>query len=147
VSAPRIVFAAAMVAVAWTTVITGLVAVGTAKAEAAWLKTGPGTGHAAALPLRAPGTPAISNLKCNNSGGTDPSVTVGWTYPIATLPPKFEVLSSPTPNNASPTIVATTTTTMSATFLLSGNNKLAYLSVRSVAGTWRLRSGEVPICN
>jgi hypothetical protein len=147
VSTTRVIFAAVLVAAAWTTVISGLVAVGAAKAEAAWQTAGPGTGYAAALPLRAPNTPVTSNLKCNNSGGTDPTVTVSWTYPISTLPPRFEVLSSPAPNNANPAVVATTTTTMSATFLLSSNNKLAYLSVRSVAGSWRLRSGEVPICN
>ncbi|MGW3958894.1 hypothetical protein ACWED2_03660 [Amycolatopsis sp. NPDC005003] len=146
-STTRVVFAAALVAAAWTTVISGLVAVGAAKAEAAWLKSGPGTGYAAALPLRTPNTPTTSNLKCNNSGGTDPTVTVSWTYPNVPPPPGFEVLSSPTANNANPTVVATTTTAMSATFGLSGNNKTAYLSVRSVAGTWRLRSGEVAICN
>jgi hypothetical protein len=145
-STPRVIFAAAMVAVAWTTVISGLVAVGAAKAEAAWLKSGPGTGYAAALPLRAPDTPTTSNLKCNRSGGTDPAVTVTWTYPSTILPPKFEVLSSATPNNASPTIAATTTTAMSATIPLAGNNQAAYLSVRSVAGSWRLRSGEVHVC-
>ena len=140
------VFAAALVAAAWTTVISGLVAVGAAKAEAAWLKSGSGSAFAAALPLKAPETLTTSNLKCNNRGGTDPSVTVTWTYPIPTLPPQFEVLSSATPNNASPMIAATTTTAMSATIPLSSNNQTVYLSVRSVAGSWRLRSGEVQAC-
>ncbi|EOD65666.1 hypothetical protein H480_25468 [Amycolatopsis vancoresmycina DSM 44592] len=139
------VFAAVLVAASWTTVISGLVAVGAAKAEAAWLKSGAGTASAAALPLKAPDTPTTSNVKCNRSGGTDPTATVTWTYPSTFLPPKFEVLSSTTPNNASPAVAATTTA-LSATIPLPGNNQAAYLSVRSVAGTWRLRSGEVRVC-
>lgn len=140
------VFAAAMVAAAWTTVITGLAAVGAARAEAAWQNSGSGTAFAAALPLKAPDKPATSNVKCNRSGGTDPSATVTWTYPSTILPPKFEVLSSATPNNASPAVAATTTGAMSATISLPGNNQAAYLSVRAVAASWRLRSVEVSIC-
>jgi len=145
-STPRVIFAAAMAAAAWTTVISGLVAVGAARAEAAWLKSGSGSAFAAALPLKAPDTPATSNLKCNRNGGTDPAVTVTWTYPSTILPPKFEVLSSSTPNNAAPAVAATTTTALSATITLPSNNQTAYLSVRSVAGSWRLRSGEVHVC-
>ncbi|MEU4253818.1 hypothetical protein AB0F15_41145 [Amycolatopsis sp. NPDC026612] len=145
-STARVVFAAVLVAAAWTTVISGLVAADAAKAEAAWLKGGSGSAFAAALPLKAPDTPTTSNVKCNRNGGTDPGVTVSWTYPSTILPPKFEVLYSATPTNASPTVAATTTTAMSATIPLPSNNQIAYLSVRSVAGSWRLRSGEVHVC-
>lgn len=144
-SASRVTFAAVLVAAAWTTAVSGLVAAGSARAEAAWLKSGTGRATAAAMPLKAPDTPTTSNVKCNRTGGTDPAVTVTWTYPIATLPPQFEVLSSATPNNASPTVSATTTA-MSATIPLATNNQTVYLSVRSVAGSWLLRSGEVHVC-
>lgn len=145
-STQRVAFAAALVAAAWTAAISGVAVVGAAKAEAAWLKTGSGTAFAAAFPLKTPTGFAAPNPKCNNSGGTNPSVTVSWGYPISTLPLKFEVLSSATANNANPAVAATTTTAMSATVTLPGNNKTTFLSVRAVAGNWQLRSGEVSVC-
>lgn len=143
-SAGRVAFTAALVAAAWATAITGVTAAGAAKAEAAWLKTGSGSSFAAAWPLAVPSGPSLSNQKCNNSGN-GPSVTVSWGYPIATLPPKFEVLLSSTANNPNPTVAATTTTAMSATITLP-STKTSYLSVRAVAGSWQLRSGEVSVC-
>ena len=141
-STPRVIFAAAMVAAAWTTVISGLVAVGAARAEAAWLKSGPGTGYAAAGQLPATGTPVLESAKCNNSG-SGPTALLRWSYP-ATLPQSFEVLTSLTANN--PTN-STTTTSTSTTIPLLSNNKTTYVSVRAVTGAWRgPRSPEVAAC-
>nr|WP_225956390.1 hypothetical protein [Amycolatopsis lexingtonensis] len=112
------------------------------QAEAAWLKSGPGTAAAAALKLSTPDTPTLSNVKCNSSGG-GPSATVGWTYP-ASLPPGFEVLTSLTPNNPTNT---TATTNLSVTIPLLSNSKPTYVSVRAVAGAWKgTRSPEVAAC-
>ncbi|MEV4053211.1 hypothetical protein AB0J55_18650 [Amycolatopsis sp. NPDC049688] len=141
-SAPRVVFAAAMVAAAWTTVITGLVAVGAAKAEAAWLKSGPGTGYAAGLKLQTPGQPTVDSAKCNSSNG-GPSAQLHWTYP-APLPPGFELFTATA--QGGPVSLAATSTTTSATIPLPGNNKV-YVSVRAAAGAWKgTRSTEVAAC-
>jgi hypothetical protein len=138
-SAPRVVFAAAMVAAAWTTVISGLVAAG---AEAAWLKSGPGTGYAAGLKLQTPGQPVLDSARCNNGGG-GPSATLHWTYP-APLPPGFELFTATTAGGTASS--AGTTTTTSATIPLPGNNKI-YVSVRATAGAWKgTRSPEVQAC-
>jgi hypothetical protein len=141
-SANRVVFAAVLVAASWTTVISGLVAVGAARAEAAWLKSGPGTGYAVAGTLPDIAKPALSNPKCNNSG-SGPTATLTWTYP-ATLPQGFEVLTSLTQN--SPTNSMTTTNTTITVPLLS-NNRTTYVSVRAALGAWRgPRSPEVAAC-
>jgi len=143
VSTTRVIFAATLVAAAWTTVISGLVAVGAARAEAAWLKTGPGTASSAALKLLAPGQPVLEAAKCNNSGD-GPTATLHWPYQPA-LPPGFEVLTSLTAN--SPTNSAATTTATSATVPLLSTGKTTYVSVRAVAGAWRgPRSPEVAAC-
>lgn len=142
-STPRPVFAAAMVAAAWTTVITGLLAAGAAKAEAAWLKSGPGTGYAAAGKLPATGSPVLDTMKCNNGNG-GPTATLHWSYPAAVLPPGFEVLTSLTAGN--PTN-STTTTNTSITVPLLSTSKPTYVSVRAAAGSWRgPRSPEVAAC-
>ncbi|MDS0139493.1 MULTISPECIES: hypothetical protein [unclassified Amycolatopsis] len=142
-SAPRVVFAAAMVAAAWTTVITGLTAIGAARAEAAWLKSGPGTGYAAGLKLQTPGQPVVDSAKCNNGNGSGPSATLHWTYPTP-LPPGFELLTATTAGG--PVSTAGTATTTSATIPLPGNNKV-YVSVRATAGSWKgTRSPEVAAC-
>ncbi|MBE1494494.1 hypothetical protein H4696_001594 [Amycolatopsis lexingtonensis] len=131
-STTRVAVAAALLA---ATAIGG-------QAEAAWLKSGPGTAAAAALKLSTPDTPTLSNVKCNSSGG-GPSATVGWTYP-ASLPPGFEVLTSLTPNNPTNT---TATTNLSVTIPLLSNSKPTYVSVRAVAGAWKgTRSPEVAAC-
>ena len=144
-STPRVALAATMVAAAWATAIGGVPLVGAAKAEAAWLRTGNGSSFAAALPLAAPTGFSAPNPRCNNSGG-GPSVTVSWGYPSTIpLPPKFEVLISSTANDPNATVAATTTTAMTATITLP-NTKTSYLSVRAVAGSWRLRSAEVSVC-
>ncbi|MET8848964.1 hypothetical protein [Amycolatopsis sp. NPDC004625] len=141
-SAPRVVFAAAMVAAAWTTVITGLVAVGAAKAEAAWLKSGPGTGYAVAGKLQTPDQPILDDAKCNN-GGSGPTATVHWNYP-APLPSGFELFTATSKNG--PVTSAGTTTTTSATVVLP-SNKTTYVSVRATTGAWRgSRSPEVAAC-
>ncbi|MEQ0560157.1 hypothetical protein ABJI51_13800 [Amycolatopsis sp. NEAU-NG30] len=54
-STGRVVFAAALVAAAWTTAVGGIIVAGAAKADAAWLKSGPGRGFAAAGMLPATG--------------------------------------------------------------------------------------------
>ncbi|WP_410586550.1 hypothetical protein [Amycolatopsis sp. lyj-23] len=142
-STPRVVFAAALVAAAWTTAISGLVAVGAAKAEAAWLKAGPGTGYAAALKLQPPGQPVVDSAKCNSSNG-GPSATLHWSYPVTALPPGFELLTAT--GAGGPVSTAGTTTTTSATIPLPGNNKV-YVSVRATAGAWKgTRSVEVAAC-
>jgi hypothetical protein len=142
-SAPRVVFAAAMVAVAWTTVISGLVAVGAAKAEAAWLKTGPGKGYAAGLQLQTPEQPIVDSAKCNNGNGSSPSAKLHWSYPTP-LPPGFELFTATTLGG--PVTTAGTATTTSATIPLPSNNKV-YVSVRATAGTWKgTRSPEVQAC-
>lgn len=139
----RILFASAAVAAAWTLAIGGLVAVGDAKAEAAWLKNGSGTSAAKAIRLVAPGTPATTAVKCNN-GGTGPSVTLQWTYTGST-PPRFAILSAASPGTANPATVATPTA--SPFTLPLDDNKAVYLSVRAVAGSWLgARSGEVKVC-
>ncbi|MBE8525720.1 hypothetical protein ILP97_51005 [Amycolatopsis sp. H6(2020)] len=141
-STPRVIFAAAMVAAAWTTVISGLVAVGAARAEAAWLKSGSGTGYAAGLRLQTPGQPVVDSARCNNGSG-GPSATLHWSY-SATLPPGFELFTATAPGG--PVSTAGTTTTTSATIPLPGNNKV-YVSVRATAGTWKgTRSPEVAAC-
>ena len=141
-SAGRVAFAAALVAAAWTTAITGIAIVGAARAEAAWLASGPGSGYAEGLRLSTPGNPVLDSAKCNSSG-SGPSATLHWSYPVA-LPPGFEVLVASTQNGS--TSSAGTTTTTSATVPLPGN-KTVYLSVRALAGTWRgTRSGEVAAC-
>ncbi|MEV6824714.1 hypothetical protein [Amycolatopsis sp. NPDC051102] len=141
-SAPRVVFAAAMVAAAWTTVISGLVAFGAAKAEAAWQKSGPGNGYALAGTLPATGQPVLDSTKCNNGNG-GPTATLHWTYP-ATLPQGFEVLTSLTAGN--PTN-STTTTSTSVTVPILSTSKTTYVSVRAATGAWRgRRSAEVQAC-
>jgi hypothetical protein len=141
-SAPRVVFAAAMVAAAWTTVISGLVAVGAAKAEAAWLKSGPGTGYASAETLPAIAKPVLDGMKCNNGNG-GPTATLHWSYPAAS-PPGFEVLTSLTAG--SPTN-STTTTSTSITVPILSTSRPTYVSVRAAIGAWRgPRSPEVAAC-
>ncbi|WP_206786001.1 hypothetical protein [Amycolatopsis sp. MtRt-6] len=145
-STPRLVFAAAMVAAAWTTVITGLLAVGAARAEAAWLKSGPGTGYAAAGKLPATGSPVLDSAKCNNSG-PGPTATLHWSYPAAVLSPGFEVLTSLTPGSPATNTNSTTTTNTSITVPLLSTSKTTYVSVRAAAGSWRgPRSPEVAAC-
>lgn len=140
----RIVFATAMVAAAWTLAIGGLVAIGDAKAEAAWLKSGPGASAAKAIRLVAPGTP-IATAKCNNGGGTNPSVTLQWTY-TGNTPPGFAILSAAAQGSSNTTTFATAATSP-VTLPLENNNKTMWLSVRAVAGSWQgPRSGEVKVC-
>jgi hypothetical protein len=140
----RILFATAMVAAAWTLAISGLVAIGDAHAEAAWLKSGPGASAAKAIKLVLPGDPTPTAVKCNNSGGTNPSVTLQWTYSGST-PPRFGIYSAAAPGTANPPSVATTTT--SPITIALENSKTVYLSVRAVAGSWLgPRSGEVKVC-
>ncbi|GHG07141.1 MULTISPECIES: hypothetical protein [Amycolatopsis] len=135
-STRRVVFAAAMVAAAWTTVISGLAA------EAAWQKPGSGAGYAVAARLQTPGQPVLDDAKCNN-GGSGPTATVHWSYP-APLPPGFELFTATAKNG--PVTSAGTTTTASATVALS-SNKTTYVSVRATAGAWRgPRSPEVAAC-
>jgi hypothetical protein len=134
---------AVLVAAAWSTAITGIALTGAAKAEAAWLKTGPGTGYAAALRLLSPGQPVLDAAKCNSSQG-GPTATLHWTYPEA-LPPGFEVLTSASQNGT--TTTAGTTTTTSATIPLPSAGKTTYVSVRATAGAWKgARSPEVAAC-
>lgn len=141
-SANRVVFAAFLVAASWTTVISGLVAVGAARAEAAWLKSGTGTGYAAGLKLQTPSQPVVDSAKCNSSNG-GPSATLHWDYPTP-LPPGFELFTATSAGG--PVSTAGTTTTASATIPLPGNNKI-YVSVRATAGSWKgTRSPEVLAC-
>ncbi|WP_410671673.1 hypothetical protein [Amycolatopsis sp. cmx-4-68] len=142
-SAPRPAFAAVLVAAAWTTAIGGIAAVGPAKAEAAWLASGPGTAGARALQLVVPDLP-VATAKCNSSGQTNPSVTLQWTYPGST-PPGFGISSAAT-QGAAATMIATAVTSP-ITISLDKNAKTMWLSVRAVAGTWLgPRSGEVKVC-
>ncbi|MET9001016.1 hypothetical protein [Amycolatopsis sp. NPDC004169] len=142
-SANRVVFAAVLVAASWTTVISGLVAVGAARAEAAWLKSGSGSGYAAGLQLQTPDQPVLDSAKCNNGNGSGPSAKLHWSYP-APLPPGFELFTATT--QGGPASLAGTATTNSATIPLPGNNKV-YVSVRATAGSWKgTRSPEVAAC-
>lgn len=142
-STGRVVFAAVLVAAAWTTAVGGIVVAGAAKADAAWLKSGPGRGFAAAGKLPATGVPVLDTFKCNNSG-SGPTATLHWTYP-ASLPAGFEVLTSLTQNSTNPATTATTAT--SVTVALLSTSKTTYVSVRATAGAWRgPRSPEVAVC-
>ena len=142
-SGHRVAFAAVLVAAAWSTAITGIALAGAARAEAAWLKTGPGTGYAAAWHLLSPGQPVLDTARCNSSQG-GPTATLHWPYQEP-LPPGFEVLTSGSPNG--PTTTAGTTTTTSATVPLPSSGKTTYVSVRAALGAWRgPRSTEVPAC-
>jgi hypothetical protein len=117
--------------------------VGATKAEAAWLKSGPGSGYAVAGKLLTPDQPVLDDAKCNN-GGAGPTATVHWSYPTP-LPAGFELFTSPSKNG--PVTSAGTTTTASATIVLPSSNKTTYVSVRAVAGAWRgPRSAEVAAC-
>lgn len=140
-SGHRVAFAAVLVAAAWSTAITGLTLVGAAKAEAAWLKSGPGTAAARALTLTTPGTPVVETAKCNNSppGYT---ATIHWAY-TATPVPGFEVLVAATANSTNPTVYSNVTSP--TTVVVPGKN--SYLSVRAAIGAWRSpRSTEVTVC-
>jgi hypothetical protein len=141
-SASRVALAAVLVAAAWTTVISSLVAVGAAKAEAAWFKSGAGPGYAAAGKLPSTGDPVLDTAKCNNGNG-GPTATLHWSYPAA-LPQGFEVLTSLTAG--SPTN-STTTTSTSVTVPILSTSKPTYVSVCATAGAWRgPRSPEVAAC-
>ena len=136
----RVVFATGMVAAAWALAITGLVAVGDAKAEAAWLKTGTGTSAAKAIRLLTPGQPAVTAKTCTGNGY---SISVSWSY-SGSLPPLFDIYGAIN-KNAAPTVIGTATTTSVTLTGLSA--KPAVVSVRASAGSWHgTRSAEVDGC-
>ena len=133
-STPRVIFAAAMVAAAWTTVISGLVAVGAARAEAAWQTTSPGSATAKATALPAPTGLNITNSNCAGN----PKVSLTWTNPATGIWSGVDVVAAPTATSTTFTVIGTSSGS-------SMNNAPlpytpAYISVRTIRNNWRGRS-------
>jgi hypothetical protein len=125
----RVLFAGVLVAAAWTTAITGITLAGAAKAEAAWLKTGAGTAFARALTLTAPGSFAVTPVKCN---GSNQQVSMTWSaVPNAT---SYEVYAT-APNGSNGQVLTTTTGTTLANYNLP--YKPAVITVRGLDNNWR----------
>ena len=136
----RILLGAGMVTAACALAITGLVAVGDAKAEAAWLKTGAGASAAKAVMLAVPGPPAVTAKSCS---GSPYSISLNWGY-TGSLPPQFEIYGAIN-KNATPVVIGTSTAT--AVTLTGLTAKPAVLSVRASAGSWHsVRSTETDGC-
>ncbi|HEY3464762.1 MAG TPA: hypothetical protein VGL47_06490 [Amycolatopsis sp.] len=124
-------------AAACTLALTGLVTPG---AEAAWVKSGPGTAAAKAIKLVVPGTPTVNAKSCT---GNSYSISLDWSY-TGSLPPQFDIYAA-TNAGKPPSVIATATgTSVTLTGLTA---KPAVVSVRASAGTWHsARSGEVAAC-
>lgn len=137
----RILLATGMVAAAWALAITGLVAAGDATAEAAWLKSGPGSGFARADALPAPTGVGLSNTNCNNG---NPRTSLSWTNPAAGLWTGLEVVATPSATSTAVTVLGTPSGTSLTNVQLP--YRPAYLSVRTVRNTWRGKSAVVVAC-
>ncbi|WP_372666163.1 hypothetical protein [Amycolatopsis kentuckyensis] len=138
----RIVFATGLVAAGWALAIGGLVAVGDARAEAAWLKSGPGTGFARADALPAPTAVTLTGTVCNNG---NPRTSISWTNPAAGLWTGLEVVATPSATSTAVTVLGTTTAGTSLTNVQLPYRP-AYLSVRTVRNSWRGKSPVVVAC-
>jgi len=137
----RVVFATSLVAAAWALAISGLVAVGDAKAEAAWLKNGPGSGFARADALPAPTGVSLTNTVCNNG---NPRTSISWANPAAGLWTGLEVVATPSSTSTAVTVLGTPSGTSLTNVQLP--YRPAYLSVRTVRNSWRGKSPVVVAC-
>ncbi len=137
----RIGFATGLLAAAWAPAIGGLVAVGDARAEAAWLKSGPGSGFARAGALPAPTAVTLAGTVCNNG---NPRTSISWTNPAAGLWTGLEVVATPSSAGTAVTVLGTTTSGTSLSVQLP--YRPAYLSVRTVRNSWRGKSPVVVAC-
>ncbi|MGW5714812.1 hypothetical protein ACWEVP_01495 [Amycolatopsis sp. NPDC003865] len=125
----RIVFATGLVAAAWALAITGLIAVGDARAEAAWLKSGTGDAGAKALQLAAPGSFSVTTVKCN---GSNKSVNISWAAITGAL--NYEVYAT---NSAGGNGQVLTTTTATGLTGYDLPYKPAVITVRGLNNKWR----------
>ncbi len=126
----RVLLGTGMVVAAWALAVTGLVFAGDAEADAAWLKSGPGSAGAKAIRLGTPSQPVVDSTVC--SGGNGYSITLHWSS-TGDFPPAFEVFAAP--KNGNSTLIATTANTSVSVSNLG--SKPAVVSVRATAGTWR----------
>lgn len=125
----RVVFAAVLVAAAWSTAVTGITLAGAAKAEAAWLKTGTGTSFARALALAAPASFSVTTVKCN---GSNQQVSMTWSA-VANAT-SYEVYAT-SPNGTNGQVLTTTSATTLANYTLP--YKPAVITVRGLDNNWR----------
>jgi hypothetical protein len=122
-------FAGVLVAAAWTTAITGITLVGAAKAEAAWLKSGPGTAYARALALAAPESFSVTAVKCN---GSNQQVSMTWSAVANAV--NYELYAT-APNGTNGQVLTTTAATALASYTLP--YKPAVITVRGLDNNWR----------
>jgi hypothetical protein len=128
-STTRVVFAAAMVAAAWTTVITGLVAVGATKAEAAWLKSGPGSAYGRGFTLAAPRTFSVTTVKCN---GNNQQVSMSWSAVTGAV--TYQIYATASDGTNGQVLTTTTATTLTGYTL---PYKPAVITVQGLNNNWR----------
>ncbi|MGW4527163.1 hypothetical protein [Amycolatopsis sp. NPDC004378] len=121
-------------------VLSGLVVTGTATAEAAWQKTGPGTAAARADSLPAPAGFKLTGSNCNNG---KPKASVSWTNPAPGLWTGLDVVAAPAADSTAYTVL---TTSQGTSADLDLPYRPAYLSVRTVRNSWRGRSDVVRAC-
>lgn len=140
----RIALGTGMIVAAWSLAITSLVFVGDARAEAAWQKSGPGTGFAKADQLPVP-TALAPSPNCNSG---NPKASFTWT--AATTSPLwsgYDLVAAPSATSTTLTVIQAPKQGTSASNVQLPYTP-AYVSVRTVAvsGTWRGRSTEVVVC-
>ncbi|MEV6446667.1 hypothetical protein [Amycolatopsis sp. NPDC051716] len=128
-STPRVVFAAVLVAAAWTTVVSGLVAVGAAKAEATWLKSGPGNAYGRGLTLAAPQPFSVTTVKCN---GSNQQVSMSWGPVTGAVAYKVFATASDGTNGQ---VLTTTSATALTGYTLP--YKPAVITVQALNNNWR----------
>ncbi|WP_143264456.1 hypothetical protein [Amycolatopsis kentuckyensis] len=139
-STPRVIFAATLVAAAWATVISGLVAVGAAKAEAAWQTTSPGSGTAKGTTLPAPSGLNITGSNCTGN----PKVSLTWTNPATGIWTGLDVVAAPSATSTTFTVIGTSTGSSISNAQLPYTP--AYISVRTIRSNWRGRSPAQLAC-
>lgn len=122
----RILFATAVAA---ALAVGGLVAVGDAQAEAAWLKSGAGNAGAKALQLAVPGSFSVTPAKCN---GSNKSVNISWAAVTGAL--SYEVYAT---NSAGGNGQVLTTTTATGLTSYDLPYKPALITVRGLNNKWR----------
>ncbi|MGK3201375.1 hypothetical protein [Amycolatopsis sp. MEPSY49] len=125
----RIVFATGLVAAAWALAIGGSVAVGDARAEAAWLKDGTGSAGAKALQLAVPASFSVTPAKCN---GNNKSVNIGWAAVTGAL--SYEVYATDSTGGRGQVLTTTTATGLTGYDL---PYKPAVITVRGLNNKWR----------
>lgn len=123
-------FAAVLVATAWTTAITGITLVGAAKAEAAWLKSGPGTAAARALTLTAPSSFTVTTIRCTGNGNRQ--VSMAWS--AVTGAANYEIYATTTTGTNGQVLTTTAATTIAS---LDLPYRPAVITVRGLNTNWR----------